>query len=205
MLVIGLTGSIGSGKSTVSKYISDRGYTVIDADMISRNITEKGSDLIPKLVETFGEDIVSDDGSLDRKALGQIVFSDTVEKEKLEKIVTAKVVDIIGNRIDLLKEEGHEDPVFIDAPLLFETETDFLTDENWVVIATDRVRAKRVMNRDGFTNEEFKARDISQMSQEMKVLLGDKIIDNSGDKESLYKQLDYLLSELSKQDDQWAE
>lgn len=196
MRVIGLTGSIGSGKSTVSERIIDRGFVLIDADTIARNITEGDSPVLLELTEHFGPDILNADGSLNREKLGEMVFSDPQKKEALMGIVTSKVINIIDDRLFLLREEDSSDIVFLDAPVLYESGALYLVDEVWVVVAKDEIRAKRVMTRDGCSYEEFLRRNENQLSQEEKVMMADRVIDNSGGLADLYRQVDYLLNEL---------
>ena len=193
MKVIGLTGGIGAGKSTVSDYLLDKGFTVIDADKIARSMTEKGSETLQALTEAFGEDILFTDGCLDRKKLAAIVFSDEKKRLVLEELTTKKVVQIIEEKITGLQEEGYEAPVFIDAPLLFESGADKLCDAVWLVDASIDIRIRRVMARDDVTSEEVKRRILNQMSSSEKIARSTDIIDNSKGKESLYDQVERLL------------
>ena len=193
MKVIGLTGGIGAGKSTVSDYLLDKGFTVIDADKIARSMTEKGSETLQALTEAFGEDILFTDGCLDRKKLAAIVFSDEKKRFVLEELTTKKVVQIIEEKITGLQEEGYEAPVFIDAPLLFESGADKLCDAVWLVDASIDIRIRRVMARDDVTSEEVKRRILNQMSSSEKIARSTDIIDNSKGKEALYEQVERLL------------
>jgi dephospho-CoA kinase len=193
MKVIGLTGGIGAGKSTVSDYLLDKGFTVIDADKIARSMTEKGSETLQALTEAFGEDILFTDGCLDRKKLAAIVFSDEKKRLVLEEVTTKKVVQIIEEKITGLQEEGYEAPVFIDAPLLFESGADKLCDAVWLVDASIDIRIRRVMARDDVTSEEVKRRILNQMSSSEKIARSTDIIDNSKGKEALYEQVERLL------------
>ncbi|MCI9476474.1 dephospho-CoA kinase [Anaerovoracaceae bacterium 41-7] len=193
MKVIGLTGGIGAGKSTVSDYLLDKGFTVIDADKIARSMTEKGSETLQALTEAFGEDILFTDGCLDRKKLAAIVFSDEKKRLVLEELTTKKVVQIIEEKITGLQEEGYEAPVFIDAPLLFESGADKLCDAVWLVDASIDIRIRRVMARDDVTSEEVKRRILNQMSSSEKIARSTDIIDNSKGKEALYEQVERLL------------
>lgn len=193
MKVIGLTGGIGAGKSTVSDYLLDKGFTVIDADKIARSMTEKGSETLQALTEAFGEDILFTDGCLDRKKLAAIVFSDEKKRLVLEELTTKKVVQIVEEKITGLQEEGYEAPVFIDAPLLFESGADKLCDAVWLVDASIDIRIRRVMARDDVTSEEVKRRILNQMSSSEKIARSTDIIDNSKGKEALYEQVERLL------------
>lgn len=196
MRVIGLTGSIGSGKSTVSERIIDKGFLLIDADAISRSLTEGDSPVLMEIIDKFGPEVLDYDGTLNRERLGRIVFSDAKKRAVLMDIVTSKVIGIIDDRIAFLREEDTQDFVFVDAPVLYESGALYLVDEVWVVVANDEIRAKRVMERDLCSYDEFLRRSNSQLSQEEKVAMADRVIDNSGNLEDLYLQVDYLLNEL---------
>ena len=193
MNVIGLTGGIGAGRSTVSDYLLDKGYIVIDADKIARSLTDKGSDTLQALTAAFGEEILFADGSLDRKKLAGIVFSDGEKRLILEELTTKEVVRIIEERLMQLQGEGYKGPVFVDAPLLFESGADRLTGAVWLVDADMDVRVARVMARDGISAEDVKRRIANQMDSEEKKARSTDIIDNSKGKELLYRQVERLL------------
>ena len=199
MKVIGLTGGIGAGKSTVTDFLKQKGYTVIDADAIAHQITEKGTDTLKEIALHFGPDILREDGSLDRKKLAAIVFSDEGKKTQLEQITTVEVVNIIKKRLDDLREEGKYDIIFVDAPLLFETGADKLTDLVWLVDANLEARISRVMERDRASREAVRHRIENQMGSEEKKKLSQEIIDNSKGKEELYQQVERLLMRYVKE------
>lgn len=193
MKVIGLTGGIGAGKSTVTDHLREKGYIVIDADAIARQITEKDAAALEKIVHCFGTAVLLEDGSLNRRKLGAIVFNDEEKKRQLEQITTVEVVNIIKKQIDDFRKEEKYDIIFVDAPLLFETGADKLTDLVWLVDADTKVRIKRVMYRDGISEKEVVDRIQNQMEGEEKRRLAQEIIDNSKGKEELYGQIEYLL------------
>lgn len=197
MNVIGLTGGIGAGKSTVSDYLLDKGYIVIDADKIAKSLTDKGSDTLQALTAAFGEEILFADGSLDRKKLAGIVFSDGEKRLILEELTTKEVVRIIEERLMQLQGEGYKGPVFVDAPLLFESGADRLTGAVWLVDADMDVRVARVMARDGISAEDVKRRIANQMDSEEKKARSTDIIDNSKGKELLYRQVERLLEKYA--------
>ena len=204
MNVIGLTGGIGAGKSTVSDYLLDKGYIVIDADKIARSLTDKGSDTLQALTAAFGAEILFADGSLDRKKLAGIVFSDGEKRLILEELTTKEVVRIIEERLMQLQGEGCKGPVFVDAPLLFESGADRLTGAVWLVDADMDVRVARVMAqigrasaRDGISAEDVKRRIANQMDSEEKKARSTDIIDNSKGKELLYRQVERLLEKYA--------
>ena len=197
MKVIGLTGSIGSGKSTVSNYLRKKGYIVIDSDMISREVVRPGSRALKELVAVFGMNVLTDKGELDRKTLAKIAFSNHEMKAELESIVTSRIVKSIKSELNKLKREGKERVVFVDAPILFESKADVLVDSIWLVVAEDKIREKRVMERDGCSAAEFKRRSESQLAQEEKIKLSDFVIDNSTTTRKLYAQIRKLLKEFN--------
>lgn len=197
MIVIGITGGIGSGKSTVTDYLKTQGYKVIDADLISHQITEGTSETVEKIGQTFGKSVIRPDGTLDRKALAAIVFNDDSQKVKLEAIVTDKVNSLVAEKVKEYRQEGREKMIFIDAPLLIESGTYKLTDYIWLVVCDMKVRVERVMARDHATEAQVEARINNQMSDEEKKALASDIIDNSNGKEQLYEQIKLLLEKYA--------
>ena len=194
MKVIGLTGGIGSGKSTVSDYLRKKQIYIIDADAISREIVIPNSEnsALDELVNAFGKSILNSDGSLNRKGLAAIVFNDKESKAKLDEIMLGKIIDIILERIELSKK-NNLDKLVVDAPLLFEAGLDKYCDETWVVDASDEVRIQRVMQRDQATAEEVAARIKSQSSREEKISKGTHILENSTTLQDLYEQIEKII------------
>lgn len=196
MKKIGLTGSIGSGKSTVSKYIFQKGFIVIDADLIAREVTMPGSPVLSEIAMLFGDAVIESDGTLNRKKLAETAFSNKKNAKILNNTVTKRVIEEIVERLVNFQKSGEISVIFIDAPLLLETDARYLVDEVWVVTSEDRLRAKRVNERDGISLEDFMRRNENQIPQEEKILMADKIIDNSGSLEDLYLQIDNLIDGL---------
>ena len=192
MRIIGLTGGIGSGKSTASNYLLQKGYPVIDADKIAREMVSPESQILFKLADCFGKNILNQDGSLNRKHLAAIAFSSKEQKENLDHIMLNEIVQTIPREIESYDKEGKE-LIFIDAPLLFETGLDKKSHEIWVVDATDEIRMERVIKRDGSTREEVLARVEKQMSREEQHKRASYVLDNSTTTEALYEQIDKLL------------
>lgn len=192
MKVIGLTGGIGTGKSTASSYLAKLGFSVIDADKISREAVAAGSPLLEKLKETFGEEIMLPDGGLDRKALGAMVFSDNAKRKQLDGLMHGEILRIIRSRTEEERKSGKCEAVFIDAPLL-ETGLDRDCGQVWLITAADEIRIARVMARDGLTEKEVQARIDGQMSESEKRRRADILIENSGSPGELYRQLDEQL------------
>ena len=194
-MLIGLTGGIGAGKSTVSDYLRAKGYPVFDADEVAREIVEpnSGTDTLSLLSSAFGEDIIKADGSLNRSRLASIAFSDPEKKARLDQIMHGKVIEILLQRAE---EMALEPLVFIDVPLLFESGMDRHFAQIWLVDADDEARIKRVIERDGSSREEVLRRIGYQMDRAGKISRSSVVLDNSGDREILYRQIDEELYKL---------
>ena len=193
MKIIGLTGGIGTGKSTVSAYLAQEGCKIIDADLISHQMTEAGSPCLAEIRDAFGEDVFLRDGNLDRKKVGRLVFADATKKKTLEQIITRRVIE---KTLRILQDcrAQQEDLVVLDAPLLFECGMQRYTDETWLVVCRTETRLRRIAARDGLAEEDIQKRIANQMSTEQKEKLADYIIDNSRDLAWLYAQIDTLLA-----------
>lgn len=176
--VIGLTGQSGAGKTTVSRVFSQNGFAVIDADIISREVTEKGQPCLTELSEAFGSDIINSDGALNRKRLGSIVFSDREKLRQLNGIIYPYIIYRIISRIDELSEEGRE-LILLDAPTLFEANADDLCDLIISVTADESIRMSRIIARDNITPEAAKKRFESQYSEHFFVNHSDFVIINN--------------------------
>lgn len=197
MKVIGLTGGIGSGKSTVSAYLREHEYLVIDADKIAHDITEKGSPVLVRICEAFGDEILDEDGNLRRKMLAEIAFATPENRVLLESFTTAEVVDIISKQVEELRKKPEYDIIFIDAPLLFEAGVDQMTDLVWMVSTDEETRIRRVMARDQVSRTEVLQRIANQMEDEEKIRRSQEVIDNSKGKEELYQQIAALLKKYA--------
>lgn len=193
MKIIGLTGGIGTGKSTVSAYLAQKGCKIIDADLISHQMTEAGSPCLAEIRDAFGEDVFLRDGNLDRKKVGRLVFADATKKKTLEQIITRRVIE---KTLRILQDcrAQQEDLVVLDAPLLFECGMQRYTDETWLVVCRTETRLRRIAVRDGLAEEDIQKRIANQMPTEQKEKLADYIIDNSRDLAWLYAQIDTLLA-----------
>lgn len=189
MSVIGLTGGIGTGKSTVSRYLEKKGFEIIDADQIGKDIVEPGSPLLDRLSEAFGAEFVVD-GVLQRKKLGAYVFESAERKAKLDEIMMGTIISIIKDRASSCIGN-----CIIDAPLLYEVGLDSECDKVFVVDADMEVRIQRVMARDGISRQEIIDRINNQMGAAEKAARADVVLDNSGDKEELYRQIDRAIEE----------
>lgn len=194
MIVIGLTGGIGSGKSTVSDILKEQGIPVVDGDLIAREVVEPHRPAYEEIVRAFGTEVLQQDGTLNRKRIGEIVFSDPEKLSILNSITHKEIYRVILERLESLKERGTS-LVFLDVALLFETGFDQLTDWVWVVDAPDAVRVERIQKRDGLKEEEILKRIQSQMSRELRNTKGNLVLDNSKSREELKAQ---ILQELKR-------
>ena len=191
MLVLGLTGNIGCGKSSVSNIFMKKGIDVVDADIVARRIFDD-KDLLNKVFETFGEGIKNDDGSLNRKALGNIVFNDEEKLKTLNNLTHPKIKENILSEVLKYKNEG-KDIIVIDAALLIEDNYLPHIDKLILVICREDIQIERIKNRDNCTKEEAISRINSQMSQSEKSKFADYIIDNSNSFEELEQNvLDFI-------------
>lgn len=179
MLILGLTGNIGCGKSSLSNILKDNNMKIIDADIISRQIFED-RDVLQSVFDHFGDSIKNDDNTLNRKALGSIVFNDDKKLIELNGLTHPQIYMKIVNQIQKYKSMG-EEIVVIDAALLIEGGYLDIIDKLIVVICNKKEQIRRVQNRDKCTIEEAKSRIDSQMKQEEKIKFADYVIDNSGD------------------------
>ncbi|NMC74616.1 MAG: dephospho-CoA kinase [Geobacteraceae bacterium] len=179
MKVVGLTGGIASGKSFVAGLLASWGAVIIDADILARRVVEPGKPAYQAVVRRFGDGILCPDGSLDRKALGRIVFSDGAARRELEAMVHPAVAELFSR---LLAEERRRGTrvVFYVVPLLFEAGLESMMDEVWVVSVDEETELARLMARDGIGREEALRKMGAQMRLEDKVARADVVIDNSG-------------------------
>lgn len=191
--IIGLTGGIASGKTTVSDDLKKRGYTVLDADAYSRKTTAKNGPAIPAIKKAFGDDIVNAEGELDRKKLGNIIFNDADKRRELNDIVHPLIREMMNSDEQKFIKEGH---VFLDIPLLFENGLNERCDVVVTVFVDRDTQLKRLTARNNLTIEEAEARINSQMPLTEKVSRSDYRLDNNGNLDALYEQIDRLLEEL---------
>lgn len=197
MFKIGLTGGIASGKSTVLTYFKDKGIPYIDADIVAREVVEPGTEGLQAIVDAFGLNVLHDDGTLNREALGAIVFHN--EEKRLQ--LNSCLKEYIRNRIMELTAnyEVQDTPVLIyDIPLLIEGEWYTMMDEVWLVYVNEPIQIERLMSRNGLTKEDVIARIKSQMRLDDKRSYADVIIDNNGTPQTLEAQLDTIFSDRIK-------
>jgi len=199
-LLVGLTGSIATGKSTVSRMFAHLGARVIDADLLSREVVMPGQPAYARIVEEFGREVVQEDGSLDRKALGALVFGDAAKRRRLEEITHPAIGARQQRILSVLDEEAFEGVVIWDAALLFEGGGVAKMDRVVVVYADPETERRRLMERDGLSDAGARARIGSQMPIAEKAKLAHHVIDNSGTREETERQVravyGALLAEL---------
>ena len=200
-IAIGITGGIGTGKSTVSRYIKEKGYPVLDADAMSRQVVAKGSPALAEIADEFGDSVLTEEGELDRGRLAKIAFAHPEMKQKMERIITKRIIDLVAEEIMSFRENGLQKALFLDAPTLYETGADSLVDAVWLVTADHETRIRRCMERDGSTREQVESRMRSQMPEEEKILRADEVLDNSGEKTALYQRIDGLLEKYVPEDE----
>lgn len=192
MHVYGLTGGIGTGKSTVAQLLAEKGAVIIDADAIAREVVAPGSDGLVEIVRHFGTDVLEPDGALNRTKLGEIVFGDPEKRKRLEGITHPRIFRHIGVRVAAAADEGRE-VVILDVPLLYETGATKAAVEKVIVAYAPRaVQEARVAARDPLLPEQIQARIAAQMDIEEKRRLADYVIDNSGTLEDTRRQVDAL-------------
>lgn len=179
MWVIGLTGGIGSGKSTVAHWLAEHGISVLDADRTVHELLENDQETIDEVVSEFGQGMLSKTGGIARRILGERVFSDSEARKRLEKILHPRVADSMQKQQIKLEAEGEKICVW-DVPLLFEAGFHKRVNEIWVVWLPSSTQRERVMKRDALTLQEVDLRIKAQYALEDKVRQARVVIDNSG-------------------------
>ena len=195
MLIIGVTGNIGSGKTTVSKILEEQGAYVINADKIARGVLAKDGAGYGETVAYFGEGIVGRDGEIDRRALAAIVFSDPGKLDVLNAFTHKHVKSRINEEIAAVRQNNAHDIICLDVPLLFESGLNNICDAAWVVDAGTEIKLARVMERDKTDRSSAELRLARQPTREELRQKGDIIIENNGDYDRLKMQ---VLLELFK-------
>lgn len=191
MYKIGLTGGIASGKSTVSAWLAKQGAPIIDADIIARQVVEKGQPCLKQLVEAFGQTVLLADGRLNRPLVGQLVFTDKAKRQKLNQIMHKAIKEKMAEQAAIYEKTGQTAAIY-DVPLLVETGWYQWMDEVWVVAVSPKTQLKRLMLRNQYTEVEAKERIASQMALTDKIKVADKVIANDGTEDDLYKELGLL-------------
>lgn len=192
MKIIGLTGGIASGKSTVSRLFNEHGIPVLDADLIAREVVEVGSVGLQQIKEQFGEQVLHANGELNRQVLGQMIFQQPQLRQQLNEILQPLIRQQFHLRIQEFDQQN-EPLIVLDVPLLFEMKYEEFCDEIIVVYVSSDTQLRRLMQRNQFTKEEAKERIASQLSLDEKKLRADIVFDNNGDFGELEKQVSQWL------------
>ena len=192
--IIGITGGIASGKSTVVDEVRKHGYQVIDADQVVHELQAKGGKLYQALLDWLGDGILKSDGELDRQKLGQMIFASKEMLAKSSQIQNGIIRQELARRRDELAKS--QEVFFMDIPLLIERDYVDWFDDIWLVFIDEKTQLERLVLRNHLTREEAQKRIASQMSTEAKKTFADKLLANSGDIATLKKKVAELLAEL---------
>ena len=180
MLVIGLTGSIGTGKSESARQLEMLGASIISADQVGHEAYTPNTEAWEQVVAAFGDDILQGDKEIDRRKLGAIVFSDSSQLDKLNAIMHPRMARMVSDKIEVLRGQGVK-VVVVEAALLFEAGWDTLVEEVWVTDTSEDIVVGRLKERNGLSEEEAKKRINSQMDRAERIERSDFVIDNSSD------------------------
>lgn len=189
-MIVGLTGGIGSGKSLVGAMLAERGALVIDTDKVGHRVYAAGSEGWRRLVDTFGEEIVAPDGTIDRKRLGSIVFGDAERRRALDAIVHPLIFQEILREIAERRSAGFAGHVVLEAPVLLEAKGAGLVDRIWVVTAPPSAIHARLAAARDLTREEIEARMAAQLSDAERRAAADLVIENDGDVAALRQRVE---------------
>ena len=194
--IIGITGGIASGKSTVTEFLRQQGYQVIDADQVVHELQEPGGRLYQALLSTFGSSILQEDGRLDRPKLGAMIFGDSELLAQSSQIQNQIIREELAGRRDLLAEK--EDIFFMDLPLLFELGYESWFDQIWLVDVTEKTQLSRLMTRNALSQDEAEKRIAAQLSLQEKRKRADVLIDNNGSLKETRQQIRDALQKLER-------
>lgn len=196
-LIVGLTGGIATGKSTVSTYLNNHGYLIIDADQIGREVVEKGQPALMEIKEIFGAEMITSEEELNRRKMRKHVFGNPEALKKLNAITHPRIIEKIEEKIQFYKKNAESDIIFLDCPLLFELKLERLVDEVWTVYTTQELQIKRLIKRDQVSRKE--AMDVikAQLPMDVKIEKADVVLNNTGDIELLYCQIENYLEQRS--------
>lgn len=199
MQVIGLTGGIATGKSTVSGILKNAGAVIIDADRIARDVVKKGLPAYQEIIDTFGDNVLSPDGQIDRSVLGDIIFNDPQKKQLLNRIVHPHVREDTNLQLKHIEKNHPDAIVILDIPLLMEAQMHKDLSEVILVYAPEHIQIKRLMQRDGISEAAALARVRSQMPIEEKKELATIVIDDSGTRKDTRRQTLEIFQRFKKQ------
>jgi len=195
-LLVGLTGGIATGKSTVSEILRRLGGVILDADLIAREVVEPGEPALAQIAAEFGREVIQADGTLDRKKLGAVIFGNPERRKRLEQLTHPAIRDRFQRRLAELETQGFDGIVFWDAPVMIES-GGYKDMEKLVVVATDEAtQSARLRGRDGIDGAEAERRIGSQMPVAEKAKLADYVIDNAGDRAATEAQVREVYAAL---------
>ncbi len=197
MKIIGLTGGIAAGKSRVSSILRELGAIIIDADIVAREIVQKGNKAWKRIKDEFGDEYLLEDGGINRKKLGSLVFSDKKSLEKLNHITHPEIKKEIQYSLENLEDKGYKGIVVIEAALLLEAGWDSMVDEIWVVDAPLECRIERIIARDGLSRDEAIRRINSQMVGEKRIEKAHRVIYNKSGIDDIKDQVQRIWREIS--------
>lgn len=194
-VIVGLTGGIASGKSTVANILEDLGARIIDADVIAREIVEPGQPALADIRQAFGDGVLQDDGHLDRAALGEVVFGDPAARKKLDALTHPRIAQRMMQRAGELREQGY-DWVVYDAALIVENGIHRWLDSLIVVAASPQVQLERLMQRDGLSRAQAQQRIDAQMPLADKIAVADYVVDNDATLADTGAQVDAIFQAI---------
>lgn len=193
-MIIGLTGSIASGKSTVSKMLEELGFPIIDADLVARQVVEPGTETLKKIEALFGPEVIRQDGTMDREKVGALIFSDPAIRKQLNDIIHPAIREEMLRQRSAYLAEGHK-KIIMDIPLLFESKLQHFVDKILVVSVTEENQLARLMERNGLSEKDARARIGSQLPMSVKEEGADAVIYNNGTIEETALQLARILEQ----------
>ena len=195
MKVIGLTGGIGSGKSTVSQLLLELGAVILDADKVGHEAYQPGTEVWQEVVAAFGREILTPEGDIDRKKLGGIVFSNPESLTQLNQVMHPRMFEMMKVRIEQYRQQGAK-VVVLEAAILLEANWTPLVGQVWVTVASESTVVRRIKGRTGLPEEQIRARIRSQLSSEERVKHADVVISNNGSLDELKTKVNELWGEL---------
>ena len=195
-MIYGITGGMGAGKTEVTNMLKAKGFKVLDADAISREVMEKDSPLLRLLVKDFGIEIINEDGTLNRRKLGDVAFVDKDKTRRLNELVQTAILVRAIERVNQYKLKNSEEILFFDVPLLFEAGWDTYVNKVILVTAPAEIRVERIKERDGLSEDEILTRINLQMPEDEKKKRADYVIENDGDMNALKAKVEALVKEF---------